>query len=554
MCRETGQPIPTNYYARRSHFMYCCVGNCTTNPNKNNQQNNEQNEALDNAAGTVCACAADWDFANDENPDIPPHNADPEHEEEVVQPLQFPFTPAGMTGFRDAEPNLQNEESNEHQTTNANQTNLENKEHKPKEHDLGAEEAYFGTAAEDPIDGLLIKTAHTAPKSRCSSESCDDPSCPSSQNFCQAFMEWLEQRFGDEQADGPSSMRRTYDNDEAMAFAAMERQLDNEPRLLDHRVLDSGSNIHLLSLADARRLFKSRRRTTMTVTGIDGIRERCAGEGEIEVTVLDESGTHLNLSLGTGYTTRKVPKSLISASQLLRNGALIHLERGRSYIELQNHRKINLIEKDGLLYIPALDLDYNADDEDDAKPHDQDLKAESAAFLGFDVSAHNTNYNGNDKQSNKEQSIPDSDGFAAGVLATPTEWHGRFGHMLQMSTLKHVNERNLVNGLAVKGQVHHRGCQCNTCQLVKVRTRGSKSRKMAEEAFAPGDIVSMDIKHMPIKAFGGYRYLLCFVDHASKFCMDLALRDRDSKTVIAATYKFINFMNKWAHGPQDTDR
>ena len=48
-----------------------------------------------------------------ENPDVPPHNADPEHEEEVVQPLQFPFTPAGMTGFRDAGPNLKNEEPNE---------------------------------------------------------------------------------------------------------------------------------------------------------------------------------------------------------------------------------------------------------------------------------------------------------------------------------------------------------------------------------------------------------------------------------------------------------
>ena len=174
--------------------MYCCVGTCTTNPNKNKQRNIEQNEALENAAGTVCACAADWDVANDESPDIPPHNADPEHEEEVVQPPQFPFTPAGMTGFRDAEPNLQNEESNEHQT------NFGNKEQKLKERDFGSAEAYFGTATEDPIDGLLIKTAHTAPKSRCSSESCDDPSCPSSQNFCQAFMEWLEQRFGDEQA------------------------------------------------------------------------------------------------------------------------------------------------------------------------------------------------------------------------------------------------------------------------------------------------------------------------------------------------------------------
>ena len=222
-----------------------------------------------------------------------------------------------------------------------------------------------------------------------------------------------------------------------MALVAMEKELDNEPRLLDHMVLDSGSNIHLLTLSDARRLFKSRRRTTMTVTGIDGIRERCAGEGEIEVTVLDESGTHLNLSLGTGYTTNKVPVSLISAAQLLRNGALIHLERENSYIQLGNNKKINLIEKGGLLYLPAIDMDYIADDEDDAK-HAEDLTAASAAFLGLDVSANDNN--------NK-----DLDGFAAGVLATPTEWHGRFGHMLQMSTLKHVNERNLVNGLAVKG-------------------------------------------------------------------------------------------------------
>ena len=121
---------------------------------------------------------------------------------------------------------------------------LENREQKPKERDLGAAEAYFGTAAEDPIDGLLIKTAHTAPTSRCSSENCDDPSCPSSQNFCQAFMEWLEQRFGDDHADGPSSMRRTYENDEAMAFVAMEKQFNNDPNLLDHMVVDSGSNNH----------------------------------------------------------------------------------------------------------------------------------------------------------------------------------------------------------------------------------------------------------------------------------------------------------------------
>jgi hypothetical protein len=88
-------------------------------------------------------------------------------------------------------------------------------------------------------------------------------------------MEWLEQRFGDEHADGPSSMRRTYDNDEAMAFAAMQKQLDNEPKLLDHMVLDSCSNIHLITLNDARRPFKSRRRTNMTVSALDTPHGKC---------------------------------------------------------------------------------------------------------------------------------------------------------------------------------------------------------------------------------------------------------------------------------------
>ena len=153
--------------------MYCCVGDCTLN-NKTNLDN-DQSSCAD---GTACTCAADWTFNDDECPDIPPH-ADVASEEAAVTPPQFPFTTAEMRGFRDAEPTHENE--NEHTLEK------ENKQQKPTGPRLGAAEAYLGTAAEDPIDGLLIKTAHTAPKSRCSSENCADPSCPSSQNFCHAF-------------------------------------------------------------------------------------------------------------------------------------------------------------------------------------------------------------------------------------------------------------------------------------------------------------------------------------------------------------------------------
>ena len=194
VCRKTGRPLPTNFYARRSHFMYCCVGDCTLNTKTN--LDNDQSSCAD---GTACTCAADWTFNDDECPDIPPH-ADVASEEAAVTPPQFPFTTAEMRGFRDAEPTPENENEHTLDKENKQQKPTEHKQQKPTGPRLGAAEAYLGTAAEDPIDGLLIKTAHTAPKSRCSSDNCDDPSCPSSQNFCQAFMEWLEQRFGDEQA------------------------------------------------------------------------------------------------------------------------------------------------------------------------------------------------------------------------------------------------------------------------------------------------------------------------------------------------------------------
>ena len=98
VCRKTGSPLPTNFYARRSHFMYCCVGNCTSNDKTN--LNNEQPNC---EGGTACACAADWAFNNDECPDVPLH-AEAEREEAAATPPQFPFTTDDMSGFRDAEP------------------------------------------------------------------------------------------------------------------------------------------------------------------------------------------------------------------------------------------------------------------------------------------------------------------------------------------------------------------------------------------------------------------------------------------------------------------
>ena len=95
-----------------------------------------------------------------------------------------------------------------------------------------------------------------------------------------------------------------------------------------------------------------------------------------------------------------------------------------------------------------------------------------------------------------------------------------------------------------------------TCQLVKINEKGRKDRKSASPALRPGDVVSMDIKFMPTVALGGFKYLLCFVDHASKFCMDIPLRDKESKTVVQALHKFVLYLLRHGHPVKNiqTDR
>ena len=146
-------------------------------------------------------------------------------------------------------------------------------------------------------------------------------------------------------------MRRTYENDIREAYNAMQRKLTDDD---DGMLVDSGSNIHFLTLEDARNYFMSRRSTQLRVLGINGVRERCKAEGEIEMLVRDHLGKQLHLSLGTGYTSGKIPKSLLSASRLMASGAILHFEKGASYMELPIFKsRIDLVEKNGLFYIPT---------------------------------------------------------------------------------------------------------------------------------------------------------------------------------------------------------
>ena len=236
----------------------------------------------------------------------------------------------------------------------------------------------------------------------------------------------------------------------------------------------------------------------MTVLGISGVREKCNAEGEIEMLVRDHLGKQLHLSLGMGYTSKNIPKSLLSASRIMAGGGILHFRKGNSYIEFpKSQRKVCMVERNGLFYIP---IDELRKSEATKKPSAYEAAADSGSWL---FSAAETQA--------EEQEEAKEYGAAYGAFATPADWHSRFAHMLPLPVLKKIAENQMVHGLAIRGQLKISNCPRTTCQLVKIRARGSKSRSTAEESAMSGQ-VEYGREIYANLALGGFKYLLCFVD------------------------------------------
>ena len=119
----------------------------------------------------------------------------------------------------------------------------------------------------------------------------------------------------------------------------------------------------------------------MEVIGISNTSERCSAEGRITVLVRDSTGKLLNLDLGIGYSSRLVPKSIISVAQLMTKGSIFHFERGNCYLRTPTNQRISITERNGHFYMPLKELqngDAKTDEDESAQGSN-----EQQPFLGF---------------------------------------------------------------------------------------------------------------------------------------------------------------------------
>ena len=262
-CLKTGEEIPSGTYQRRGHFITCCGGNCI------------QPEVTDEGCPDAhCNCAEGWKI--DDAPE-PPHGEESAHKiNNEDRDYQFPFANSDLYDSDD-------ESNNGSASGDSEEGDDQAAVEENARFDADAEEEYFGTgeSGNDAAPSLKIISVNISSKAACDG-TCADKKCPAAQHYTRALMEWVDTVVSSSKDEtsgtyespenGAAEMRRTYENDIREAYNAMQRKLTDDD---DGMLVDSGSNIHFLTLEDARKYFMSRRSTQLRVLGINGVRERC---------------------------------------------------------------------------------------------------------------------------------------------------------------------------------------------------------------------------------------------------------------------------------------
>ena len=302
-------------------------------------------------------------------------------------------------------------------------------------------------------------------------------------------------------------------------------------------MMDTGANGHFVG-TDLGKLLRGRKYSRFTVMGSAGA-VNTNGTGQVVASLVDDSGEEFEMR----FEASELPgmkMNLLSASKLLRKGAVMHLEEGNSFVMLpaggigsQRRRKISLIERNGLYFLPILvdvpqstvkarasvacpaitrsQLRNNV-----TLPADSDDTMDNVdTTVAGDFTKEQTESRGeSDSPIQPQMSVHRN---LHGPGATLSLWHKRLG--VSKLRIGLMGKRGSVLGLNIKGRSPgcDRTCTCENCRLARAaRINPRKIRLYDDEADRPFASVSSDIKGPLIESHGGLRYTIAFVDQATR--------------------------------------
>ena len=267
----------------------------------------------------------------------------------------------------------------------------------------------------------------------------------------------------------------------------------------DKVMLDSGSDCHLLSLETAKKLLNDQRPSSFEVVGVSQVPTMVDIEGDLRVAVDDEQGETHVIALGRAYGMEELPLNIVSVPKIVDVGGIVHYETGNSYLKLPRSSSVPLIREKNQFFLPVREVSADAD-----------------AGLG------------------SSYSIAVS-GCCYAVAVPFADWHRRLGH-LSLDELATIAAHGHVDGFNVRGKIS-RQCGCESCRVAKIRcTPTPHESLLSDTPSVIGDVVSVDVKVVPVESFKGHRYMVIFVDHYSRMKFVYFLRH---KSEVPETLKFL---------------
>ena len=225
----------------------------------------------------------------------------------------------------------------------------------------------------------------------------------------------------------------------------------------------------------------------MKVLGVSGVPQKADLQGKLILAVQSPRGTIYKLDCGLAHGMRSCPLNLLSVSLLLKQGCVIHFEDDACYFQLANGgERLPFRVKDGLFELDA-------------------RRSETDSSSSFSCSSAGSSF-----------------GAISGDL---TLWHRRVRHMSRQKLLQ-ISKGEAVEGFMMKGK-HSLKCACDTCSMAKIRRQPVPHQsRFSDPASSVGHTVSVDTKSLPYPSIRGYRYVICYVDHFSRFGLCYFMRSK----------------------------
>ncbi len=250
-------------------------------------------------------------------------------------------------------------------------------------------------------------------------------------------------------------------------------------------VADSGCNLHLCSnegdLHDAKVVH-------FQVVGTAGA-SSVTKTGTIVGSGTDYNGEKVDFKFKCSALTG-LSMNLLSISQLLTEGSVVHLEQGNSYIlikeRLSRHvRKVMLEESNGLFFLP-MEIDSGDDWGDRPLRTARANLAAAAKKLQSDTKrlydSVMSKAGAERRSATNSGSVGSACAFVGANSATLELWHQRLGCAKKKISLMHKTSSAL--GLSVDGSKKaacKNGCPCAVCQLSRASKRNPPKVRVFEQ-------------------------------------------------------------------------